>query len=70
MGRRATRISHAGSNGSRPRAPFVGRLSLGRPANDNVAPRRPLSYWVLGYWGRLAAYLMLVAALAAIILSS
>lgn len=65
MGRRATRISHAGSNGSRPRAPFIGRLSLGRPANDNVPPRRPIGYWV-----RLAAYLMLVAALAAIVLSS
>jgi hypothetical protein len=65
MGRRATRISHAGSNGSRPRAPFVGRLSLGRPANDNVAPRRPLSHWA-----RLAAYLMMLAALAAVVLSS
>lgn len=50
MGRWATRISHAGTKGVRSRAPFVGKLTLGRPANDNVAPpRSPM------FWGRLAA---------------
>jgi hypothetical protein len=56
IGRRATRISHAGSDGSQPRAPFVGRLIMGRPANDNAPPRRPLGYWVgfVAYSGLLA----------------
>jgi len=46
IGRRATRISHSGTAGAHRRMPVIGRAFIGRPANDNPAPRRPFQFWI------------------------